>query len=246
MNVTNTASKLNISSKSFSYTAGRRRHLGQGRPTGKLRSNLWHEVPDESLYDSKSIDDWGVNRDMQQSYKAPQEKEFEACKASAAGSLAYRPHSRSELTTKLLDKGFDKATIERALNRLQELGLQSDVEFVTIFARSKWRQSRWAPSRIRIELVRKGVSPEDIEHGLREVFGTDAHKLHVHTEDAESNDATDSSKRLDLQLLESAHRQAHLTRGMPSETRRRRMVAWLQRRGHSWDTISSLLRELAL
>ncbi len=29
-------------------------------------------------------------------------------------------------------------------------GLQSDVEFVTIFARSKWRQSRWAPSRIRI------------------------------------------------------------------------------------------------
>lgn len=29
-------------------------------------------------------------------------------------------------------------------------GLQSDAEFVTIFARSKWRQSRWAPSRIRI------------------------------------------------------------------------------------------------
>lgn len=53
--------------------------------------------------------------------RAPQEKEFEACKASAAGSLAYRPHSRSELTTKLLNKGFDKATIERALTRLQEL-----------------------------------------------------------------------------------------------------------------------------
>lgn len=51
---------------------------------------------------------------------------------------------------------------------------------------------------------------------------------------------------LDLQLLETAQRQAHLTKGMPSETRRRRMVGWLQRRGHSWDTISSLLREMAL
>jgi len=51
---------------------------------------------------------------------------------------------------------------------------------------------------------------------------------------------------LDLQVLETAQRQAHLTRGLPSETRRRRLVAWLQRRGHSWDTISSLLRELAL
>jgi len=53
----------------FAPAAGRRRHLGQGRPTGKLCSNLWHEGPDESLYDSKSIDDWGVNRDMQQAYK---------------------------------------------------------------------------------------------------------------------------------------------------------------------------------
>ena len=29
-------------------------------------------------------------------------------------------------------------------------GLQSDREFAAVFARSKWRQSRWAPSRIRI------------------------------------------------------------------------------------------------
>jgi hypothetical protein len=29
-------------------------------------------------------------------------------------------------------------------------GLQSDRDFAATFARSKWRQSRWAPSRIRI------------------------------------------------------------------------------------------------
>ena len=32
-------------------------------------------------------------------------------------------------------------------------GLQSDSEFAAVFARSKWRQSRWAPSRIRIVSV---------------------------------------------------------------------------------------------
>ena len=53
--------------------------------------------------------------------RAPQEKEFDACKASAAGMLAFRPHTRSELTTKLTDKGYDKACIERSINRLQEL-----------------------------------------------------------------------------------------------------------------------------
>lgn len=53
--------------------------------------------------------------------RPPQEKEFDACKASAAGMLAFRPHTRSELTIKLTDKGYDKACIERSINRLQEL-----------------------------------------------------------------------------------------------------------------------------
>ena len=35
--------------------------------------------------------------------------------------LAFRPHTRSELSTKLTDKGYDKACIERSINRLQEL-----------------------------------------------------------------------------------------------------------------------------
>ncbi len=53
--------------------------------------------------------------------RPPLEKEFEACKSSAAAMLAYRPHSSSELKTKLTDKGYDRETIERALSRLQEL-----------------------------------------------------------------------------------------------------------------------------
>ena len=36
-------------------------------------------------------------------------------------------------------------------SHLQEL--QSDAEFAEVFARSKWRQSKWAPSRIRMVCV---------------------------------------------------------------------------------------------
>ncbi len=47
-------------------------------------------------------------------------------------------------------------------------------------------------------------------------------------------------------LLEGARRQADLSRGLPHETRKRRLVMWLQRRGHSWDTISGLLEQIEL
>jgi hypothetical protein len=43
--------------------------LSSRRPFEKLRSNLWDDASDEGSYDSKTVDDWGVNRDMQQSYK---------------------------------------------------------------------------------------------------------------------------------------------------------------------------------
>jgi len=58
--------------------------------------------------------------------------------------------------------------------------------------------------------------------------------------------ATSPRAGLDQQLLGSVRRQAHLSRGLPPETRRRRLVAWLQRRGHTWGTVSALLRELHL
>jgi hypothetical protein len=53
--------------------------------------------------------------------RAPLEKELEACKGSAANLLAFRPHSRAELAGKLTDKGYDHATIDAALSRIQDL-----------------------------------------------------------------------------------------------------------------------------
>ena len=61
--------------------------------------------------------------------RPPLDKEYDACKASAAGMLAFRPHTRSELSTKLTDKGYDKACIERSISRLQELASHTLVPY---------------------------------------------------------------------------------------------------------------------
>ena len=50
-----------------------------------------------------------------------QEREYEAAKNSAAGSLSLRPHSRKELEDKLEEKGYSKTATARALDRLKEL-----------------------------------------------------------------------------------------------------------------------------
>lgn len=50
-----------------------------------------------------------------------EEREYEAAKNSAAGSLSLRPHSRKELEIKLEDKGYSVDAISRALDRLAEL-----------------------------------------------------------------------------------------------------------------------------
>ena len=67
-------------------------------------------------------------------------------------------------------------------------GLQSDADFAEVFARSKWRQSRWAPSRIRMELVKRGVAKQHIEAGLESVFGVHSERLNADFQEAEAPD----------------------------------------------------------
>lgn len=74
---------------------------------------------------------------------------MERIKASALRMLGRRSHSRKELRKKLEERGYDHTDISNALDRLEEVGLQNDKEFAMIFARSKWRQSKWGPSKIR-------------------------------------------------------------------------------------------------
>ncbi|KAL0039656.1 hypothetical protein WJX77_004520 [Trebouxia sp. C0004] len=181
-----------------------------------------------------------------------QDREYEAAKNSAAGSLSLRPHSRKELEVKLKDKGYSEGAILKALDRLKELELQSDADYAEVYTRSKWRQSRWAPSRIQQELVRKGVSRLDCQAALESVFGESTRgRMRVNMDavedvDDESSRVFGTEERVDHQLLGSARRQAEMTVSLPTEARRRRLSGWLLRRGHDWNTVSKILALLHL
>lgn len=68
---------------------------------------------------------------------------------------------------KLASKGFDETAIARALNALDEDGLQSDSRFAQIFVRSHFAKGRGA-QRIRQELRFQGVNDEGLEACLAE------------------------------------------------------------------------------
>lgn len=79
--------------------------------------------------------------------------------------LARRDHSLSELTTKLLAKGFPAAEIHTIVNHLSQSSLINESRFVENFIR--WRRNRgYGPERINLELQARGISAEMIAEQL--------------------------------------------------------------------------------
>lgn len=86
---------------------------------------------------------------------------------SAMRLLVRREHGAIELYDKLKQKGFSAEDAKNALNRCQELDLQSDSRYVEIYCRSRIRQG-YGPLKIGQELSGKGVDKELIQSVLQQ------------------------------------------------------------------------------
>jgi SOS response regulatory protein OraA/RecX len=167
------------------------------------------------------------------------EKRLSRAKGSALGYIGRRSHSRKELEKKMKDRGHEDDVIQESLDRMQELGLQDDAEYALIFARSKWRQSKWSPRKIQTELRRKGVEEDMVDRALESVFGFDK-GIHIDETDEDNN------KEEAIELVAAAKRQyqsygsAHISK----EAKKRRLIGWLQRRGFTWDIIRSIVQSI--
>src|SRR3990167_5848988 len=76
--------------------------------------------------------------------------------------LTRREHSRYELMRKLAARGFDKGSIESALQQLCNENLQSDERFTEEYVRSR-QVAGFGPFRISAELEERGVSKTTID-----------------------------------------------------------------------------------
>lgn len=78
--------------------------------------------------------------------------------------LSRRPYGTKELIKKLCEKGHEKASAEKACERLTELGLLNDEEFARIFANELLERKNYSITRIKQELSFRGIDREIVEN----------------------------------------------------------------------------------
>lgn len=138
--------------------------------------------------------------------------------AAALRLVSYRPRSEAEVRERL-SRRFPPSAVDGALRSLKRSGLLDDVAFARLWTESRVTHRPRAASRIRRELLDKGVSPDTVEAA---VDGVD---------DAEN-------------AYRAASRLADRLRGESRQTFDRRVWSHLQRRGFGRSAVRSAASRL--
>jgi regulatory protein len=91
-------------------------------------------------------------------------------KQKAYTYLGKRLHSVYELKTKLRQKKYDKDLIQAAIDDLQNAGLLDDMKFAEMYSDEKLRLKLWGKTKLKSELMKKGISSAIIASVLESNF----------------------------------------------------------------------------
>ncbi|KAL9365978.1 hypothetical protein Peur_037177 [Populus x canadensis] len=154
----------------------------------------------------------------------------------AVGLLARRAYTAVELRKKLHGKRFPPDIVEAVIGDFESRGLVNDGLYAETYSRSRWSSSSWGPRRIKKALSNKGASEADTDKALKLVF-----------EDGDSDEQESKvgmSKISMDQLLIQASKQWLRGQDVPKDTRKSRLIRWLQYRGFNWDVVNFVLKKL--
>jgi regulatory protein len=151
--------------------------------------------------------------------RRPPPAEWGDAYAYALTLLAGRAYPVEELRQRLVRHGHTVADIDSAIERLTNVSLIDDRAFSVQFARSRILGGSTAPRRVRQELARRGVPPGIAEAAIADVLAD------------ERIDLTESIEQL-------ARRRAAVLAGVEPSVRRRRLYAYLARRGYDADAVA--------
>ena len=136
----------------------------------------------------------------------------------ALNMLAFRARSSAELSRSLVRKGEPKALVERAVARLLEQGLLDDAAFAQSFTRAKVLGAGQSKRRVQQDLARRGVARTVTDEAIATVFEEEA---------VDQGAVVEQAARKKLRSL-AKHDPA---------VRRRRLYAFLARRGYDGDDV---------
>ena len=137
-------------------------------------------------------------------------------KNKALWLISYRDHSKKELKDKI-KRTCDEASAEKAVERMEELGLVDDEDYARRYAKKLLFQKKMTKRAAMFELSRKGIDKETAESALDEI---------------------DVDYRENIREI--------IDRKYPNisdEKIKRRAIAALQRLGYGWDDIRAVLEE---
>jgi regulatory protein len=146
---------------------------------------------------------------------------------AALAFLEPRMRSSAEIVSRLRRRKFEDDAIAYTLERLRSMGLVDDAEFAARWVAARARTEGGRPigrRRIKSELIVKGIAAEEIEEAVGAVSDED-----------------------ELALAMAAAKKK--VRGVPVDpeqlaAQRRRLAAFLQRRGFGWDVVKRVLDEV--
>lgn len=139
-------------------------------------------------------------------------------KDKALWLISYRSHSKKELFDKLR-RDFDEDSAQKAVDRMQELGLINDGEFAKTYARKLVYGKKMSLRAAELELHRKGIDNITAEQVL-----------------------SDLEYDAQTQIIEFISKKY---RNIEDEKVRRRAVAALQRKGYGWDDIKQAIESMS-
>ena len=118
------------------------------------------------LLDEESLDSSGLAEgslwDWEDLMELSRQAQERLAKRKALSLLSRRDYSMEELTQKL-EQTVDREAAERAVCRMQELGLVDDRNYAGRLAKDLMERKCFAPSRVRRELIQKGID-RDVAH----------------------------------------------------------------------------------
>jgi regulatory protein len=149
-----------------------------------------------------------------------------ALKQAALRYATYKSRTAHEVRQKMLEKDFTAEEAEYAVQFLEEFGYVNDRQYARTFIKETLRFKPSGVSRLRRELLKRGISKHDADDALAEAFPPDSERETA---------------------MEAAHRAAQkklraLARKTPEE-QQRALVGYLQRQGFSWEIIRRICEE---
>jgi len=150
--------------------------------------------------------------------------DLEAAYRASVRAVARRGHARGDLRRRLVRKQHPPAAVEGALERLAGQGLLDDDRFARAYAAARLRRGR-GPARIIRDLLTQGVERQRAEAAVAQAV------------DEEGIDPRQEARRL-------AERRAGQLTSLPAPARKRRLTAFLLRRGFGGGEVRALVQEL--